>query len=214
MKRFRSATVNLCLAAALGAATGCTTVGTGVANKPSERPTRYVPVDSPTPGTGTIGIESQDIVSMTDKMVRDMLSNPRLVQQGDAAVVIVDHEYFVNDSSQRLNKRLIVDRLRNELFRAANGRIRFVARHADKMVRDEQERRRQGLVTGEAKRTLPTAGYRLTGRFQNLADGDMRGNRSNYVQVLFEMVDLDAGELVWTGLYEFKKTNRESIMYQ
>ena len=214
MDRSRSTTANLLLAAAIAAAVGCTTVRTGVVNKPSERPTRYVPVDSPTPGTGTTGIESQDIVSMTDKMVRDMLNNPRLVKQGDPAVVIVDHEYFVNDSSQRLNKRLIVDRLRNELFRAANGKMRFIARHADRMVRDEQDRRKQGLVTGEAKRTLPTAAYRLTGRFQNLADGDMRGNRNNYVQVLFEMVDLNGGELVWTGLYEFKKTSRESIMYQ
>lgn len=214
MKRSGSTTANLCLAAAIAAAAGCTTVRTGVVNTPSDRPTRYVPIDSPIPGSGSTGIESQDIVSMTDKMVRDMLNNPRLVQQEKATVVIVDDEYFVNDSSQRLNKRLIVDRLRNELFRAANGKIRFVARHADKMVRDEQEKRRQGLVTGEAKDTLPTAAYRLTGRFQNLADGDMQGNRSNYVQVLFEMVDLSAGELVWTGLYEFKKSSREAIMYQ
>jgi len=193
---------------------GCTTYTTGVANQPSQRPTRYVPHDEPLPGTGSIGIESQDIVAMTDQMMRDMLTNPILVKRDTPAVVIVDDEYFTNDSSQRINKRLIVDRLRNELFRAANGRIRFIARHADTMVRDEHAKRGEGLVQGEVKRTFPSPNYRLTGRFQNLQDGDLRGDRSNYVQVLFEMVDMNTSELVWSGMYEFKKSSREAIMYQ
>jgi hypothetical protein len=175
-----------------------------------------VPVDSPTPGSGSLGIESQDIVSMTDQMMRDMLTNPRLVRaaRDEPAVVVVDHEYFENDSSQRLNKRLIVDRLRTELFRAAAGRIRFVARHAEDMVRAEHERRREGVATGAVLTELPSPEYRLTGRFQNLQDGSRSGDRSNYVQVLFEMVDMLNGELVWTGMYEFKKSSREAIMYQ
>ena len=193
---------------------GCTTYTTGVVDKPSDRPTRYVPVGTPTPRSGSVGIESQDIVSMTDKMVRDMLASPVLVRQDKAAVVVVDHTYFANDSSQRMNKRLIVDRLRTELFRAAKGRIRFIARHADKMVRDEQAKRQQGTVAGVAKTLLPTASYRLSGRFQNLAGGDTNGNRDNYVQVLFEMIDLNNGELVWSEMYEFKKSSREAIMYQ
>jgi PBP1b-binding outer membrane lipoprotein LpoB len=192
----------------------CTTVTTGAVNRPSERETRYVPTDTPTPKSGGTGIESQDIVSMTDRMVRDMLSSSALVDPAEPVVVVVDDAYFVNDSSQRLNKRLIVDRLRNELFRAAKGRIRFIARHADSMVRDEQALRDQGQVDGEPVMTLPTARYRLTGRFQNLEGGTTHGDRTNYVQILFEMVSLNTGELVWSGMYEFKKSSREAIMYQ
>lgn len=194
---------------------GCRTYNpTGVVNEPSDRPTRYVPVGTPTPKSGSIGIESQDIVSMTDQMVRDMLASNVLVQSEEPAVVILDAEYFVNDSSQRINKRLIVDRLRTELFRAAAGRVKFIARHADKMVRDEQAKRKEGAVAGEIDRMLPTADYRLTGRFQNLADGSEHGDRLNYVQVVFEMVDMNSSELVWSGIYEFKKSSREAIMYQ
>ena len=204
----------VCGALVWALAAGCTTYTTGVSNRPSDRPTKYVPVDTPTPKATSIGIESQDIVSMTDRMARDMLASPALVRLDRTAVVIVDDEYFVNDSSQRLNKHLIVDRLRNELFRAANGRIRFIARHADQMVRDEQQKRAAGQVTGQAVQTLPSADFRLTGRFQNLEDGDRRGDRRNYVQILFEMVSLGNSELVWSGMYEFKKSSREAIMYQ
>lgn len=214
MMKFRGFVTGLAVLGFAGLIGGCTTYTTGVNNTPSSRDTRYVPVDTPTPKTGSVGIESQDIVSMTDQMVRDMLSSPALVKADKPAVVIVDAEYFTNDSSQRMNKRLIVDRLRNELFRAATGRIRFIARHADRMVRDEHTRRNADLVAGTAKQTFPTADYRLTGRFQNLPGGDTRGNRSNYVQVLFEMVDLNSMELTWSGMYEFKKSSREAIMYQ
>ena len=211
--KLTSRLVRAVVAGVMLAGVGCRTYTTGVVNEPSDRPTRYVPVDTPTPRSGSIAIESQDIVSMTDLMVRDMLASDVLVKRDSPAVVIVDAEYFINDSSQRINKRLIVDRLRNELFRAAQGRIRFVARHADSMVRDEQAKRREGAVEGAVNRTLPTADFRLTGRFQNLADGSEHGDRLNYVQILFEMVDMNTSELVWSGMYEFKKSSREAIMY-
>src|SRR5690242_14485318 len=48
-----------------------------------------------------VGIESQDIIGMTDRMVRDMLSNPQLAARSVAPRVIVDDQYFTNESSQR-----------------------------------------------------------------------------------------------------------------
>ncbi|NQZ58633.1 MAG: penicillin-binding protein activator LpoB [Lentisphaeraceae bacterium] len=139
---------------------------------------------------------------MTDKMVRDMLQNPILNNSRNVAVVIVDDKYFTNESTQRINKKLIVDRLRTNLFRAANGRIRFIARHASKMFEHEQKLRQNKVIAGGKAKKQAGATYRMTGNFKNLNSGV-----DNYVQVLFEMVDLNTGELVWTNMYEFKKNN-------
>lgn len=59
-----------------------------------------------------IGIEGNDIVNMTDRMVRDMLSSPLLAGQANPPQVIIDSKYFRNESSQRINKNAITDRLR------------------------------------------------------------------------------------------------------
>lgn len=199
----------------LGAAallvSGCQT--TSVNNTKSQSATRYVAFDQ-AQSQGINGIESQDIVSMTDKMVRDMLSYPIFANSSPVAVVIVDDKYFVNDSTQRLNKKLIVDRLRTELFRAAKGRIRFIARHASDMFEQEQQIRTAGVVGGTAQKQAEVS-YRLTGSFKNQAVNVGRGQVQNYVQTSFEMVDLNTGELVWTNIYEFKKSGvEESPIYK
>ena len=177
------------------------TIGTKVNNSPSARHSRYVD-HSTAQVRGISGVESQDIISMTDKMVRDMLQNPILNNSRNVAVVIVDDKYFTNESTQRINKKLIVDRLRTNLFRAANGRIRFIARHASKMFEHEQKLRQNKVIAGGKAKKQAGATYRMTGNFKNLNSGV-----DNYVQVLFEMVDLNTGELVWTNMYEFKKNN-------
>ena len=67
---------------------------------------------------------------------------------------------------------------------------------------------------GQTISRADTYAARCLRRFQNLPAAGPHGTRSNYVQVLFEMIDLDSGELVWTGMYEFKKSHREAIMYR
>lgn len=178
-----------------------------VDNSASTSTSRYVAHDQ-AQRQGITGIESQDIVSMTDKMVRDMLTYPVFSTANSNAVVIVDDKYFTNDSNQRMNKKLIVDRLRTDLFRAAKGRIRFVARHASNMFEHEQNLRQDGVVGGTA-RTQTQAFYRLTGSFKNQAVNTGRAQLTNYVQVTFEMVDLQSNELVWTNMFEFKKAGFE-----
>ena len=60
-----------------------------------------------------VGIEGHDIVSMTDRMVRDMLATPALATKEKAPRVIVDAENFENAGSQPINRNAITDRLRD-----------------------------------------------------------------------------------------------------
>ena len=153
------------------------------------------------------GITSKEIRSMTDEMMRDMLKNRILFPADKVNLVIVDDKYFINNSAQRIEKNLIVSRLRVELLRAAQGRMRFIGRHVSNVLEEEQDLRK------EVKRKK-TVDMRLTGRFEDQRSRAADGTTTNYVQVLFEMIDLEAGEIVWTNMYSFKKKSRESEMYQ
>jgi len=164
------------------------------------------------------GIESQDIISMTDKMMRDMLQNPQIANAQRPPQVIVDEQYFINESSQRLNKALITDRLRVGLTRAANGRMTFVTRSYGSMVEDERERKRTGQgdegTTGLAAKTA-SADYRLAGRISSLDSRDnSTGASQRYNQIVFEMVDLERGTIVWNGIYEFARGAVDDVTNQ
>lgn len=204
----------LLTAAAMGLS-ACT-ASTRVNNAPG-RPTVYEDVSSVGAVAG-IGMESQDIASMTDQMLRDMLTSPELAGRSSAPRVIVDAEYFANEGSTRINKNMITDRLRIGLNRAAGGRMVFVGRHYSQMVATERDLKRDGQITqgtiGSAK-AQAGADFRLGGRITTQDSvGASTGMASRYHLITFEMVDLETGIIVWSGMYEFKKSAQDDVVYR
>lgn len=165
-----------------------------------------------------VGVESQDVVSMTDRMVRDILSNPQISGRTTPARIIIDSEFFTNDSSSRINKNAITDRLRVELNRAAQGRLVFVARHYGNMVAKERDAKRNGdFDGGTIRKTAARAGgdFRLGGRITSIdAAQQSTGMVSRYHQITFELIDLEYETIAWSGLYEFKKEAQDDILYR
>jgi hypothetical protein len=195
------------------AVSGCQT--TGVENTAGTA-TTYQDTDSRGAVSG-VGIESQDIVSMTDKMVRDMLTNRQLADAETTPRVIIDAQHFNNKSSQRIDKDLIVNRLLVNLQRAAQGRMGFVGRQYADVVEKERELKRDGQVdSGTAGLTKAAAGadYRLVGTISSLDARTSSGATERYNQITFKMLDLEYGTLVWTGIYEFKKAAQDDVVYR
>lgn len=196
--------------------TACSTTTTRVNNE-AGRATVYENPNSVGAVAG-IGMESQDITSMTDQMMRDMLSNPILAGRNPAPRVIIDAEYFYNEGSTRLNKNMITDRLRIDLNRASNGRMIFVGRHFSDMVEKERDLKRKGQVTegtlGSAK-AQAGGDFRLGGRITTQDAVSTSSNMaSRYHLITFEMVDLETGIIVWSGMYEFKKSAQDDVVYR
>jgi PBP1b-binding outer membrane lipoprotein LpoB len=165
-----------------------------------------------------VGLEGQDIVMMTDQMMRDMLANPIIAGQQPSPRVIIDAEYFRNESAQRINPNLFTDSLRVNLQRAANGRMRFVSRESMGMVADERDLKRDG-VTDQG--TLPMtkaqlgADFRLRGRITSTEQiKASQGLIQRYNQVIFEMVDLETSEIVWTGMYNVARAGADDVIYR
>ena len=165
-----------------------------------------------------VGIEGSDIIAMTDSMMRDMLGNKQLAGTSVAPRVIVDAEYFVNESAQPINKNTITDRLRVNLNRASQGRMVFVGRNYSAMVQHERDLKRQGVTdigtTGLAK-AQAGGDYRLGGRIASVdARSTRTGMQQRYNQITFEMVDLETGVIVWSGMYEFSRAGADEAVYR
>lgn len=213
IKRIRRHPWAVLAAATLMLGAGCATPPPNVAGVA----TRDIDTSIRGPVAG-IGIEGHDIVAMTDQMMRDMLSVPVLAGSSKAPRVIVDAEHFTNDSSQAINKNTITDRLRVGLNRASQGRMVFVGRNYARMVETERDLKRAGVTdVGTTGLTKAQAGgdFRLGGRISSL---DSRSNKSGlmqrYNQVIFEMVDLETGVIVWSGIYEFARVAADDIVYR
>lgn len=180
--------------------------------------TVYEDVASSSKSVQGVGVESQDIVAMTDEMMRDMLQNNILMNAAKAPRVIIDSQYMTNESTSRINKNMLTDRLRVYLNRASTGKLVFVGRHYSNMVEKERELKRSGTVdAGTIRATKATAGadFRLGGRITSLDAVDVNTQvKSRYHQVTFEMIDLELGTIVWSGIYEFKKTAQDDIIYR
>lgn len=186
---------------------------------PNVRGVQTVQFDPGTKGPiAGIGIEGQDIVSMADQMVRDMMANPLIAGRTPTPRVIIDAEFFNNESAQRINKNIIIDNLRNGLVRSANGRIRFVSRESAAMVDSERNLKRDGVTdtgtTGLARAVLG-ADFRLRGRITSTDQVQAsQGLIQRYNQITFEMVDLETQEIVWGGMYNFARAGADDVIYR
>jgi PBP1b-binding outer membrane lipoprotein LpoB len=193
-------------------ASGCAT-----APQQASRPVSYQDVASAGVVAG-VGVESQDIVTVSDAMVRDLLADPQVMKMPRAPRIIMDTEYFKNESTQRINKNLIVDRLRINLQRASRGRLTFVSRESAAMVSHERELKRDGITdSGTTGLTKAQAGgdFRLVGRISSLdARSASTGAVERYTQLSFELIDLESGVSVWANQYEMKKGGLDDAVYR
>jgi hypothetical protein len=187
-----------------------------MAGKKGKRATNLDP-SAAGPVSGT-GIEGQDVVAIADRMMRDMLSNPSLSARATPPQIIIDGEYFTNESSQRINKNILTDRLRVALNRASQGRFVFVSRQAAKMVQDERDLKREGVTdVGTLGLTRGQAGgdFRLQGNITSL---DSRNNDTGMVQrftqLTFEMVDLERATIVWSNSYDIARAAADDVVYR
>ncbi|TAE32379.1 MAG: penicillin-binding protein activator LpoB [Alphaproteobacteria bacterium] len=165
-----------------------------------------------------VGVGGHDVVSMSDKMMRDLLSVPDLAGRATSPRIIIDSSLFENKSSQAIDKDLITDRLRVQLNRAAKGRMLFVNREHIARVTQERDLKRAGLMdhgsTGLADK-LAGADFSLTGRIGTLDAGDAsNGMVQRFTQITFEMMDLETGVIVWSNDYTINRAGQDNVVYR
>lgn len=166
-----------------------------------------------------IGVESRDIDAMADRVVRELMSRPDFIASPQPPRIVVDTAAFYNDSSQRIDRNMITDALRASLNRAAAGRIRFISRESMMLIQQERELKRSGIAdVGTRGLTDGVAGldFRLVGRMTSLDNRDgSSGLTQRRTQVVFELVDMETGEIPWTGEpYVILRASGDDVVYR
>ena len=207
----RSVLVSACVLAAAALLTGCQT-SQGVQN-PSGVPVTEMKPDERGFVAGT-GIESQDLVAVTDRMARSILGIPEIARAPAAPRVVL--EPVVNETRFPINKDIFLTRIRTQLNGKAFGKVRFLDREMMKTLGHERELKQSGQVTASADPNAVEfrgADYFLTGKLQGLSTRTSQGT-GDYVLYSFRLTDARTSEIIWEDSAEIKKQGLEDAAYR
>ena len=154
---------------------------------------------------------------MADIMARDIRDRGILTSDDPQQRITFHITSLRNDSSQPINKEIVLRKLRTNLFNAFEGRVRILDRSAEGLdaVRAERAAKREQAVTANPnlRGSLAGSDFVLKGVIQDRA-AIGRDLRSVYYLVNFELTDLETSELVWTQDYETKFESEKSPVYR
>lgn len=160
------------------------------------------------------GVESQDLVTVTDKMARSILAIPEIANASATPRIVLDP--VVNDTRFPLNKDIFNDRIRIELNKHSLGKVRFLARDRMQALERERELKQSGQVTASADPAVTEfrgADYFLTGKLSGMTTKTSAGT-SDYVLYGFQLIDARTSEIVWEDSAEIKKQGLEDAAYR
>lgn len=160
------------------------------------------------------GIESQDLVSVTDKMARSILGIPQIARAQVPPSVVLDP--VVNNTRFPINKDMFLTRIRVMLNSKAAGQVSFLDREMMKTLERERELKRSGQVTASADPNVVEFGgadYFLTGKLEGNTTKAAAGI-SDYVLYTFRLTDARTSRIVWEDFAEIKKQGLEDAAYR
>jgi penicillin-binding protein activator len=209
MKLFQLVRVSALATLALAWA-GC--ASSGVRN-PSGVPVTEMRPDERGFVAGT-GVESQDIVTASDKIAREMLGIPEIANAPTPPrVVLLPVE---NNTRFPINKDIFLTRIRGLLNEKARDKVRFLARDRLTALEAERELKRSGQVTSSSDPKLQEfkgADYFLTGKLEGLTTRTAAGT-SDYILYSFQLIDPRTSDIVYEGQHEIKKQGLEDAAYR
>ncbi|MBT3595188.1 MAG: penicillin-binding protein activator LpoB [Verrucomicrobia bacterium] len=189
--------------------TGC---ASGVSN-PSGVPVTEMQSDERGFVTGT-GIESQDLVSVTDKMARSLVNTPEINDFPGMPRIVLDP--VINNTRFPIQQGIFLTRIRSLLNSRTRGKMRFLARERMDALRAEREMKRTGELTSSSDPNVQEfkgADFFLTGKLDGQTTRTSAGT-SDYVLYSFQLIDARTAEIIWEDFSELKKQGLEDASYR
>lgn len=190
----------------------CGCASSGVRN-PSGVPVTQMRPDEQGFVAGT-GIESQDLVAVTDKMARSILGIPQIANaQGTPRIVLLPVN---NETRFPINKDMFLDRIRIELNKKSLGKVIFLARDRMAAIEHERQLKQSGQVTSNYdpnETAFKGADYFLTGKLEGLTTRTAAGT-SDYILYSFQLIDPRTTDIVWEDSAEMKKQGQVDAVYR
>jgi hypothetical protein len=160
-------------------------------------------------------LQSQDIRTMADQMARDIVSFGVLRSSDQGERIRFHITELRNDSSDTIDKELILTELRTQLFQSLGGQVAILDRSKEGLeaVRAERAAKRAAAVDANPNRAGSVLGsdYVLKGTIKERVQ-QSRDLKSVYYVVTFELTDLETSELRWTNSYQAKFLSEKSVI--
>jgi PBP1b-binding outer membrane lipoprotein LpoB len=196
--------------AVAGLISGC--ASSGVKN-PSGVPVTQMRADEQGFVTGT-GVESQDLVAVTDKMSRSILTTPQIANAQGVPRIVLDP--VINETRFPINKDIFLTRIRADLNSKTRGKVIFLARERMAALEHERQMKQSGQVTSSSDPNVlefKGADFFLTGKLSGLTTRTAAGT-SDYVLYTFQLIDARTSEILWEDSSEMKKQGLEDAAYR
>lgn len=196
--------------AAAGLLSGC--ASSGVRNPSGVAVTEMRP-DEQGFVAGT-GIESQDLVAVTDKMAKSILGIPQIQNAHGTPRVVLDP--VINETRFPINKDIFLTRIEAELNSQARGKVSFLARDRMATLEHERQLKQSGQVTSSYDPNVVEfkgADFFLTGKLSGLTTRTSNGT-SDYILYTFQLIDARTSDIVWEDSSEIKKQGLEDAAYR
>ena len=163
---------------------------------------------------GGTGVESQDLVTVSDKMARGIMGIPQIVNAATPPIIVLDP--VNNETRFPINKDIFLSRIRGELVKKSGGKVTFLARERMAALEKERNLKREGAVTSASDPKLQEfkgADYFLTGELKGLSTRTSKGT-SDYILYDFHLIDARTSAIVWEDNAEIKKQGLEDAAYR
>jgi len=199
-----------CLSVALLSGTGCASYGV---QNPRGVGVTEMKADERGFVAGT-GVESQDLVTVSDKMARSILGTAQIQKATGTPRVVLDP--VVNETRFAINKDIFLTRIRAELNKQAGGKVIFLARDRMAALEKEQQLKQSGQVTSSSDPHVVEfkgADFFLTGKLQGLTTKSSKGV-SDYILYSFQLIDARTSDIIWEDSAEVKKQGLEDAAYR
>ena len=161
-----------------------------------------------------LGIESQDLVTIAEKMARGILSAEQIAKaEGKPNIVL---EPIVNKTRFPISKDIFLTRIRVALTSQAKNKMNFLSRDRIDALEKERDLKLAGEVTGGEKikaNQFKGADFILTGTFEGIS-GRGQSGASDYVLYTFQLLDPNTSDILWEGFHEIKKQGKDDVTYR
>lgn len=160
------------------------------------------------------GVESQDLVMVTEKMARSVLNTPQIANAQGTPRVVLDP--VINETRFPINKDIFLSRIRAQLNSKAQGRVIFLARERMAALERERQLKQSGQVTSSSDPNVVEfkgADFFLTGKLEGLTTRTRAGT-SDYVLYTFQLIDARTTDIIWEDSAEIKKQGLEDAAYR
>lgn len=160
------------------------------------------------------GVESQDLVAVTDKMARSILAVPVILKAQVPPYVVLDP--VLNETRFPINKDIFLDRIRIQLNSKTLGKVKFLARERLAALEKERAAKQAGQFTSTSDpkvQEFKGADFFLTGKLQGMTTRTSKGT-SDYILYSFQLIDARTTEIVWEDSAEVKKQGLEDAAYR